>query len=190
MSIELRDYVSNSGTALVLHGERELVNADLGQLRDFWEKQRAAITTVVLSDTHITSECFRHLTLLPNLIALYAGGTQVKEHAPFGMLPKTIEILNFDRTDVGDRHILKLRNLPCLRLLSLRQTLITDNGLHLLGAIPSLREYYLDGAIVSDYAKQRLENAIKLDSLSFAKALDFFLSAFQIGARQLIRLTP
>jgi hypothetical protein len=185
MSIEVKDYLSNSGAALVLHGERELVDADLAQLRDFSEKQRAAITVVVLSNTHITGECFQHLALFPNLIALYGGGTQIEDDAPFDLLSKTIEILNLDRTEVGDRFILKLRNLPRLRLLSLRQTGITDNGLHLLRALPSLREYYLNGTIVSDYAKQRLDNAIKLNSITFATALDFFRCTFQIGARKL-----
>ena len=76
MSIELKDCLLNSGAALVLHGERDLIDADLAQLRGLSEKQRAAITAVVLSNTHITGECFQHLALLPNLIALYGGGTR------------------------------------------------------------------------------------------------------------------
>ncbi len=146
MSIELKDYLFKSGATLVLHGVRELVDADLAQLRDFSERQRAAITSVVISNTCITGECFQHLALLPNLIALYGGGTRVKDDAPFDLLSRTIEILNLDRTEISERCILKLRNLPRLRLLSLRQTGITDNGLHLMGAMPSLREYYLQAA--------------------------------------------
>ncbi|MEN8133281.1 MAG: hypothetical protein ABFS45_24510 [Pseudomonadota bacterium] len=189
MSIELKDYLFNSGAALVLHGERELVDADLAQLRNFSQKQRAAITSVVLSNTHITGACFQHLVLLPNLTALYGGGTRVKDDAPFDLLSRTIEILNLDRTEVSDRCILKLMNLPRLRLLSLRQTGITDNGLHLMAAMPDLREYYLSGAIVSDYAQRRLDSTIKLDSITFATALHFFLCTIQIGVGKFIRLT-
>ncbi|MEN8133672.1 MAG: hypothetical protein ABFS45_26635 [Pseudomonadota bacterium] len=185
MSIELKDYLLNSGAALVLHGERELVDADLAQLRDFSQKQRAAITTVILSNTHITGECFQHLALLPNLIALYCGGTRIKDDAPFDLLSKTIEILNLDRTEVSDRCILKLRNLPRLRLLSLRQTGITDNGLHLLATMPGLREYYLNGTIVSDYAQRRLDNVIKFGSISFATTLYFSLRTIQNWSRKI-----
>jgi len=190
MSIELKDYLFDSGAALVLHGERELVDADLAQLRDFSQKQKTAITTVILSNTHITGECFQHLALLPNLIALYCGETRVKDDAPFDLLSKTIEILNLDRTEVSDRCILRLRNLPRLRLLSLRQTGITDNGLHLLATMPGLREYYLNGTTVSDYAQRRLDNAIKLSSTTFAKALYISLCTIQIGAGKFIRFTP
>ena len=189
-TIELKDCLRTSGASLVLHGERDLVDADLAQLRDFSEKQRAAITTVVLSNTHITGECFQHLALLPNLIVLYGCGTQIKDDAPFNLLSRTIEILNLDRTEVGDRCILQLMNLPRLRLLSLRRTGITDRGLHLLGAMPSLSEYYLNGTIVSDYAKQRLDNVINLDAITFAMACYFFLCTIQIRARKLVRFSP
>jgi hypothetical protein len=67
MSIEIKDHLLCSGAALVLHEEKELVDADLAQLLKFSEKQRAAITSVVLSNTDITGECFQHLAILPNL---------------------------------------------------------------------------------------------------------------------------
>ena len=107
-----------------------------------------------------------------------------------GHLRTTIEVLNLDRTEVGDRCILQLMNLPRLRLLSLRQTGITDSGLHLLGAMLSLREYYVNGTIVSDYAKQRLDNVINLDAITFAMACYFFLCTIQIRARKLVRFSP
>jgi Leucine-rich repeat (LRR) protein len=189
MHINLKEHLFNSGTSLVLHGAKNLADTDFAQLLDWSVEQRQAITVVVLSNTHITGECFRHLVLLPNLIALYAGGTQVKDDAPFDLLSKTIEILNLDRTEVGDKCISRLRNLPRLRLFSLRQTDITDNALHLLGAMPSLCEYYLNGTSVSDYAKQRLDNAIKLDSITFATALYFFSCTIRNGAEKLIKFT-
>jgi Leucine-rich repeat (LRR) protein len=189
MPINLKEYLVNSGTSLVLHEIEILADTDLAQLLDLSDQERQAISAVVLSNTHITGECFQYLALLPNLKALYGGGTRVKDDAPFDLLSKTIEILNLDRTEVSDRCILKLRNLPRLRLLSLRQTAITDNGIPLLRAMPSLCEYYLNGTIVSDYAKQRLDNAIKLDSITFAKALYFGYVCVKCWYSRLLPLT-
>ena len=190
MPINLREYLFSSGTSLVLHGVETLTDTDFAQLRDFSDEQRQSITVVVLSNTHISGECFRHLALLGNLKALYCGGTQVEDNAPFDLLSKTIEIINLDRTDIGDRCILRLTKLTRLRSLSLRETRVTDSGLHLLSAMPSLREYCLDGTSTSDYAKQRLDNTIQSDAITFAKALYILQYAIRLGAGKLIRFAP
>jgi hypothetical protein len=122
MSIELKSCLFDSGTALVLHGKRELVDADLAQLRDLSAERRAAITSVVVSGTDITGECFRYLAVLPNLKALYANKTRVDDDAPFECLPKTIEIVNLDDTDIGDACVSKLRTAPNLYSVRLRNT--------------------------------------------------------------------
>lgn len=80
MPINLREYLFSSGTSLVLHGVETLTDTDFAQLRDFSDEQRQSITVVVLSNTHISGECFRHLALLGNLKALYCGGTQVEDN--------------------------------------------------------------------------------------------------------------
>jgi len=190
MRINLKEYLFNRGTSLVLHGQKDLADTDFAQLRDFSDRQRQSITVVVLSNTHITGECFRYLKLLPNVTALYGGGTQIKDEAPFDLLSKNLKILNLERTQISDACILKLTKLTRLRSLSLRQTDITDSGLHLLSAMPNLREYYLDGSKVSTYAKQRLDNAVELDSITFAAALYLMWCAIQIGAGRLVRVTP
>jgi len=190
MDIDLKEHLFTCGTSLVLHRQKNLADTDFAQLRGFSDKQRQSITVCVLSNTHITGACFPHLALLPNLKALYCSGTQVKDDAPFDLLSKTIEIINLDRTEIGDRCILTLTKLKRLKLLSLRETGVTDSGLHLLGSLPSFREYYVDGTIVSASAKRRLGNAIELDAITFTAALHFFLCAIQFGAGNLIRFTP
>ena len=190
MDINLKDHLFTCGTSLVLHGKKDLTDNDFAQLRDFSDKQRQSITVVALSNTRITGACFPHLALLPNLKALYCGSTQVKDDAPFDLLSKKIETINLDRTEISDRCILNLTKLTRLTLLSLRETGLTDNGLYLLGALPSLREYYLDGTIVSAFARQRLGSAIELDSITFSKALSFFPYAMQTGTGKLNRFIP
>ena len=110
----LKNCLYASGAALVLHGKRDLLDSDLAQLRNLSEQQRAAITSVVVSDTGITGECFRYLAALPNLKALYANRTQVDDEAPFERLPKTLEVVNLDHTEVGDLCVAKLRMAPNL----------------------------------------------------------------------------
>jgi hypothetical protein len=146
MCIELTDNLLNSGTCLVLHGERELTDADLAQLRDFSEKQRAAITTVVLSNTDITGECFRYLVLLPNLKALYANETRVNDDAPFECLPRSIEVVTLDHTEVGDVCVSKLKMAPNLYSVRLCKTGITNRGANLLATMSSLRDCQVDGS--------------------------------------------
>ena len=187
MRINLKDHLFTCGTSLVLHGKKDLTDNDFGQLRDFSDKQRASIKAVVLSNTHISGACFPHLALLPNLEALYCGGTQVTDDAPFYLLTKSIETINLDRTKISDGCISNLTKLKRLRLLSLRETRITDSGLHRLGALPSLREYYLNDTIVSAFAKQRLGNAIKLKDLTFATAPYLLLCFMQFGAGKIGR---
>lgn len=184
MSIELKHYLLNSGTALVLHGERELVDADLAQLRDLPEKQMAAITSVVLSNTDITGECFRHLAVLPNLKALYANKTRVNDDAPLERLPKTMEIINLDHTEVGDVCASKLRMAPNLYSVHLRKTGITNRGVNILATLSNLRECHVDGMAVSEHTRQRLSNAIDLSAVTFSIAMCSLLHSIQLGARK------
>jgi len=151
MSIELKDCLYNSSAALVLHEEKELVDADLAQLLEFSEQQRAVITSVVLSSTAITGDCFRYLAYLPNLKALYANKTRINDNAPLEYLPKTVEILNLDHTDVGDMCVSKLRILPNLHNVRLRKTGITNRGINILATVTSLRECYFDGTAVNEH---------------------------------------
>jgi hypothetical protein len=184
MSIELKDYLLNSGTALVLHGERELIDADLAQLRDFSEKQRAAITAVVLSNTDIKGECLRYLAFLPNLKALYANKTRVTDDAPLECLPKAMEIVNLDHTEVGDVCVSKLRMAPNLYSVSLRKTGVTNRGVNILATMSNLRECHVDGMAVSEHARQRLANAIDLRAVTFNMAIYFLLFSIQLEARK------
>ncbi len=175
MSIEIKDYLINSGAALVLHEEKELVDADLAQLRDFSEKQRAAITSVVLSNTDITGRCFRYLTFLPNLKALYANKTRVNDDAPLECLPKTMETINLDHTEVGDVGVSKLRMAPKLYSVRLRKTGVTNRGVNILTTMSNLREYHIDDTAVSRHTRQRLSNAIDLNAVTLNTAMYFML---------------
>lgn len=186
MTIELKDYILNSGAALVLHAARELVDADLAQLLKFSEQQRAVITSVVLSSTAITGECFRYLAYLPNLKALYANKTRINDDAPLEYLPKTVEILNLDHTEVGDMCVSKLRILPNLHTVRLRKTGVTNRGINILATVTSLRECHFDGTAVSEHARQRLSNAIDLHVMTFSRFVCFLLYRIQLGVRKLI----
>jgi len=184
MSIELKDYLVNSGAALVLHGEGELVDADLAQLCDFSEKQRAAITAVVLSNTNITGACFRYLAFLPNLKALYANKTRTDDDAPLQCLPKTMEIINLDHTAVGDVCVAKLRMAPNLYSVRLCKTGVTNRGVNILSTMPNLRDYHVDSLAVSEYAIRRLNNALDLRAVTFNTTMYFLLNSIQLGARR------
>ncbi len=153
MTFELKDYLLNSGAALVLNGEKELADADLAQLGDFSQKQRAAITSVVLSNTDITGECFRYLAFLPNLKALYVYKTRVNDDAPIECLPKTMETINLDHTEVGDVCVSKLKILPNLHTVRLRKTGVTKRGVNILAIVTNLRECHFDGTAVSEHAR-------------------------------------
>lgn len=189
MSIELKDYLFDSGTALVLHSERELVDADLAELCDFSKQQRAAITSVVLSDTAISGTCFRYLAFLPNLKALYVNKTRVNDEAPFEYLPQTIEIINLDHTEVGDLCVSKLRRVRYLRSIRLGKTGVTDCGVNILATMSYLSECYVDGMAVSKYARQRLENVMVLRTVTFKKAVSFILFSAQFEARKLMNVS-
>ena len=184
MPVQLENCLFDSGSALVLHGKKELVDADLAQLHGLTEGQRASITTVVVSGTNITGECFRDLAFLPNLKALYASRTRVEDDAPFERLPKTMTIVNLDHTDVGDACISKLRNLSNLYLLRLRNTNVTNRGVNVLAAMPNLGECHVDGTAVSEHATQRLLNAIALRKVTFRMAVRFLLHFIQFESRK------
>ena len=187
MSIELKDYLFDSGAALVLHGESELLDADLAELRNFSKKERAAIKSVVLSNTAITGVCFQYLALLPNLRALYVNKTRVDDDAPLEQLPETMEIINLDHTPVGDGCVYKLRMARGLRSVRLRKTGVTDRGVSILASMTYLRECHVDGMTVSNYAKQRLNNAMVLRAATFSKTVRFLLRSIQLEAIKIIQ---
>lgn len=186
MSIELNNHFCNSGAALVLHGKKELTDADLAQLHNLSAQRRAAITSVVVSDTGITGECFRYLAALPNLKALYANKTQVDDEAPFEDLPKTLEVVNLDHTEVGDLCVSKLRTASNLYSIRLRNTNITRGGVEILASMNRLRDCETDGAHVNEYTRQRLLNAIVLREASCYAALYFLLCCTRLVAAKLM----
>lgn len=182
----LKNCLYASGAALVLHGKRDLLDSDLAQLRNLSEQQRAAITSVVVSDTGITGECFRYLAALPNLKALYANRTQVDDEAPFERLPKTLEVVNLDRTEVGDLGVSKLSMAPNLYSVRLRATKITPRGVEMLASMPGLRDCEIDGADVNEHTRQRLINAIVLREATCYAAFDFLLRCSLLAAAKLL----
>ena len=186
MSIDIKDNLFNSGAALVLQGERELLDTDLAQLRDLSEKQRAAITSVVLSNTNITGECFRYLAFLPNLRALYANKTRVNDDAPLECLPKSMEIINLDDTATGDVSISKLKMAPRLYSIHLRKTGVTNRGGNILAAMPNLRECHVDGMVINEHTRQRLNNAMVLRVATFNTVIYAFLYCIQLEVRKFV----
>lgn len=187
VSGDLNNCLFASGAALVLHGKGDLVDSDLAQLYSLSERQRAAIATVVVSDTAITGECFRYLAALPNLKALYANKTGVDDKAPFECLPKTLEIVNLDHTDVGDAGISKLTMAPNLYSIRLRNTKISHRGVYMLASMANLRDCDIDGAAVCEHTRQRLLNVIVLRKLTCYVAFGSLLCCIQLAARKLIQ---
>lgn len=191
MGLTLNDYLFDSSSALVLHGNKSLTDEDLGQLLNLGNDQRRKITTVVLSHTNITGESIRHLGLLENLKRLYLRETCIAEDAPFDMLPKTIELVNLDGTRATDLSIGKLIRLPRLNALSLRRTRVTDGAVHQLVNAGSLREVCLAETAVSDQAKQRLDNRLLLDAIRFSVALRYIQFSIGMALRALVlRMRP
>ena len=171
MPFELKDHLLNDGTALVLHRESELADSDLEQLLDFTEEQRAKLTVVVLSGTRVTGACLRYLACLPRLRELYLNGTQISDWDSFDFSGWALEMVNLDNTGIGDTAIARLLGAPNLSTVRLCNTQATDRGIQLLGTLPSLREYYLDGTPISKHAKCRLENTIRMARMDLSQAL-------------------
>ena len=185
VSGRLKNCLYASGAALVLHGKRDLLDSDLAQLRNLSEQQRAAITSVVVSDTGVTGECFRYLAALPNLKALYANKTQIDDEAPFDRLPKTLEAVNLDHTEVGDLCVSKLRMAPNLYSIRLRNTKITHAGVEMLASMAKLRDCEIDGALKNGHTGQRVLNAIVLREITCFAVLDHCLRCVQLATRKL-----
>jgi len=170
MLIDLNDHLLNDSTALVLHGESELEDTDLARLHRLSVEQRSKLTAVVLSRTRVTGACLKHLACLPNLRALYLNATQINDEDWFDVSGWALETINLDNTRIGDQGIAQLQAATRLEVIRLCNTRVSDTGIQLLGNFPRLREYCLDGAPISDHAKRRLDNAVKMAHLDIAEA--------------------
>ena len=183
MPIELNDHLLNDGTALVLHGESGLEDSDLAQLLDFTEERKEKLTVVVLSHTKVTGACLAYLACLPRLRELYLNGTRISDQDSFDLSGWDLEMVNLDNTRLGDIGIARLSRASNLRSVRLRNTRATDRGVQLLGTIPSLCEYHLDGAPISNHAKCRLDNRIKMAHTDLAAALRSIKHHIALGAQ-------
>jgi len=183
MPIDLNDHLINDGTALVLHGVKDLEDSDLAQLRAFTQAQRRALTVVVLSHTKVTGACLEYLACLPQLKELYLNGTQISDQDPFELSHSSLEVVNLDNTRLGDRGIARLSRAPSLRVVRLCNTQVTDLGVQRLGTFPKLREYYLDGTSTSNHAKRRLDNAVHMAYFDLAGALQLIGRHIALRAR-------
>lgn len=188
MAIEqFGDYLFNSGSALVLHGTRDLTDADLAGLSELSDEERAAITCVVLSDTGVSDDCFRYLAYLPNLKSLYANKTRLSDRASLEHLPKSIESINFDDTNIGDMAVAKLKALPHLRSVRLRNTCVTDLGAGILATIPSLNDCHTDGSAVSAHACRQISNAVLVRNLSLAVTMAMLFQCLRFALGRIVR---
>ena len=188
MPIELHHHLINHGTALVLHAETQLEDADLAQILGFTEPQRRALTVVVLSHTQVTGACLEYLACLPHLRELYLNDTQISDQDPLDLSGWRLETVNLDNTRLGDLGIAGLARAPNLRTVRLCNTQVTDRGVLMLATLPKLREYYLDGAPISNHAKRRLDNAIKMAHIDLAGAFRLVGREIALGARLLVQL--
>lgn len=186
MPIKLKDHLVNDGTALVLHRESELVDSDLAQLLDFTREQRAKLTVVVLSETKVTGVCLRYLACLPRLRELYLNGTQIRDWDSFDLSGWALEMVNLDNTRLGDIAIARLLRAPYLRTVRLCNTQVTDRGLQLLGTLPSLREYHVDGTPTSKHAKCRLDNRIRMTHMDLSRALRSIGRHAMLGVQRVV----
>lgn len=183
MPFDLNDHLVNDGTALVLHGVKELQDSDLAQLRGFTEAQRNRLTVVVLSRTKVTGACLEYLACLPHLRELYLNGTQISDQDAFELSPSSLETVNLDDTRLGDLGITRLSRAPNLRAVRLCNTQVTDRGVRTLETFPRLREYCLDRTPISRHAKRRLDNAMKMAHIDFTGALRVIGRQIELGVR-------
>jgi len=186
MSIDLSEHMLNDRSALVLHGERELEDADLAQLHRLSVEQRSKLTVVVLSRTRVTGACLKHLACLPNLRTLYLNATQINDEDWFDVSGWALESINLDNTRIGDQGIARLQAATRLEVVRLCNTRVSDTGIQLLGTFPRLREYCLCGAPISDHAKRRLDNTIKMGHLDITEAVRSVRRHLAFGVRKLI----
>ena len=183
MPVDISEHLLASGTALVLHGEQRLTDGDLAQLSELSDIERSKITIAVLSDTPLTDVFFQHLAELPNLRELYLQGTSITDHAPFELCTHKLEVVNVDRTCFGDKAIGKLSLARELRVLSAKNTEVTNSGIYQLAKSKKLHEYHLSGTNVTKRGKILLDNALyRATFLSLAR---YFFHSLQISIRRL-----
>ncbi len=187
MEMLLNHYLFDSRSALVLHGNKSLTDADLDQLLDFDNEQRRKIRVVVLSHTNITGGCIQRLAILTNLKRLYLQSTCITDDAPFEILPMTVELVNLDDTCATDLSVSKLSRLPQLKFLSLRHTHVTDRAAHQLETVNTLREVCLAETLVSDHAKRRLDNKLVLDTIRFPMVMRIVQLHLSMALRTVVR---
>jgi len=186
MSIAIKDYLSNSGSALVLHGERRLCRNDLEQLHDLPYESRARIKVAVLSRTCLDDACLSDLATLPNLKELYLGGTRLTDNAALDQCAiPSLQVVNLDDTLVGDAAVSRLKRARNLRIVSLRNTRVTDRGLQQIAALPNLQEYYLDGTLVTELGKRRLANIMY--QVTAGTCCRWAIYNMQLRTRQVVR---
>jgi len=186
MSIAIKNYLFNSGSALVLHGERHLCRNDLEQLHDLPYESRARIKAAVLSGTFFDDACLSYLATLPDLKQLYLGGTRLTDNAALDQCAiPSLQVVNLDDTLVGDAAVARLKWARKLRIVSLRNTRVTDRGLQHIAALPNLQEYYLDGTQVTELGKRRLANTMY--RVTAGTCCRWLLYSMQLRTSQVVR---
>ncbi len=173
MNVSLNSHLYGSGTALLLNDNRDVADADLEQLVGFDHELRCKIRTVMLSRTNVTGSGIKHLSALPNLTSLFLNGSSITDAAPLGDLPRSLEVLDLDDTDVGDQGVSKLCSLPKLRILRLRRTEATDRTVLELLMAENLREVWLDDTATSWAARRRLESNMALSAAAHAPIMPY-----------------
>jgi hypothetical protein len=186
MSIEIKDYLFNSGTALVLHGERCLTDNELKKLNNLSDEDRGKVRVAVLSRTSLSDDGLCALAALPSLKEIYLGGTRLTEDAPVALCATpSLEVINLDDTLVGDAAVDQLKRARKLRILSLRNTCLTDRGLQTITELRTLQECYLEGTQVTELGKRRLANAMY--QVTPAVCYRWVMSSMRTGTRPLVR---
>jgi hypothetical protein len=160
MPFKIRPHSHNDDDTLVLQGHPHLTDQDLAGLARLPEATRRRIRIALLADTPLTDTGVRHLQALPGLRELYLQGTRISDQVPLMPLLGRLEALNLDRTAIGDATLARLHPAQGLGLLSARQTRISDQGMHALTRLGSLREVYLAGTAVTPEARRCLDNAL------------------------------
>jgi hypothetical protein len=128
----------------------EIMDADLEHLESL-----PSLRHLALRGTAVTDEGLVHLAGLEQLQHLELRGTKVAGSG-FGHLPSGLETLDLTDTGVTEDALHRLPALPSLRALDLNRLALGDSACDALGRFPGLRHVELDGTGISDDGLRRL----------------------------------
>ena len=128
------------------------------------------VTGLAISNAKITDEALAGLKNFPKLRTMNLSSTLIGDEGVRHIAQVPFTFLRLNSTQITDKGLEYLSDLPKLSFLELRQTRITDAGLRSLGGLKELGTLYLDGTAVTGSGFHFLSGLPKLKLLGLDKS--------------------